>query len=432
MSDGRAVARGTALLAVARLVDRCSGAILAVAVARSLGVESLGVFAAAMAVYGLLAVAGEAGTTSFLVREIARDPHRTGPYVVHLSLLGATVGILLTGAALLVVPHLGYGAELEQATQIVVLALVATTLNSIQEAAFVAHGRVELETVTTLVASTLNVAVCLLLLHEGASVVALLATFVAIEYAVTAVYFVLIQLYIVRLRLRVDLGLALTLARDSRSFAGSSLVAALFARPEVVILSLLATERQVGIYGAALKVADLALMVPQVLMTNVFPLLSRTATEAAARFAEVQRAVARLLLAYAVPVTVGLLVLAEPIVRLLYGPEFGGAAWPLRILALGLAFGALAELGWRSLAARGAQHVVLRIQLVTVVIRLGAAGVLVTVWAANGAAVAAVLAVVVNTVLLFAWGRRRAWAPSLLDADAGRARTAIPPKAAPS
>jgi O-antigen/teichoic acid export membrane protein len=284
---------------------------------------------------------------------------------------------------------------------------VPTTLNSIQEAAFVAHGRVELETVTTLVASSANVVACLVLLQRGGSVATLLTAFVIIECIVTVVYFVLIQRCIAPLPLRLDLRLARRLAREIRAFAASSLLAALFARPELLILSVLASEREVGLYGAALKVADLALMVPQVAMTNVFPLLSAAAVAAGSRFRDLQRTAVRGLLAYAVPVTAALLLLADPIVRLLYGAEFGGAALPLRILALGLAGAALAELGWRALAARGAQHVVVQVQVVTIATRLGAGCVLVASWAAAGAAAAAAAGAVLGAALLFAALHRR-------------------------
>ena len=76
-----------------------------------------------MAVYGLLAVAGEAGTTSYLVREIARDPDSHRPVRRQPLAARLAAGVVLTVGALLVVPQLGYGTELEHATQIAVLAL---------------------------------------------------------------------------------------------------------------------------------------------------------------------------------------------------------------------------------------------------------------------------------------------------------------------
>jgi hypothetical protein len=47
-----------------------------------------------------------------------------------------------------------------------------------------------------------------------------------------------------RLPLRFDPGLAWRLVKELRSFAGSSALAALFARPEILMLSLLASERE--------------------------------------------------------------------------------------------------------------------------------------------------------------------------------------------
>ena len=81
------VVRNSAVLAVSRVLERATGFIMALLVTAHLGVDALGVYAAAWAIYGLIALAGEAGATNYLVREISRDPSRTASYTVHLSVV---------------------------------------------------------------------------------------------------------------------------------------------------------------------------------------------------------------------------------------------------------------------------------------------------------------------------------------------------------
>jgi O-antigen/teichoic acid export membrane protein len=402
-SQGAAqVLRNTATLVVARIAERVATLVLALLIAKSLGAEGLGVYSIAMAFYGAISLVGESGTTMYLIREIAKEPSRTGTYVVHLSAIALVVSSILTGAALLVVPHLGYSPQVATAVSIVILALLGRTLNSIQEAAFIAHGRTELETLTTLVTTSAYVGLSVWLLHTGHGVTSLLTTYVAIEYVATGVYFVLITRYISALPLRFEWSLARRLASEIRSYAGSSAHAAHLSRHEIIILSMLAGAREVGYYGAAVRIAEVWLFVPQVFMNNIYPLLSRSFHVGDDRFYAIQRRAMRAVLAYTLPLTGGTLAAAPQIVPALFGSGFGPAVGLLRVLGVNITFYALSSIFWRSLAARGRQDLVLKVQVVMILARVGGGAALVVAFGAIGAAWAASASSALSFLLLAA------------------------------
>ena len=99
---------------------------------------------------------------------------------------------------------------------------------------FVAYGRVVYQTLTRFWSAMGYVALSAWLLARGAGVPALVGAFVAMEYGVAVVYFLLINRNIVRLRPRFRWTLARRLVRELKAFTASSLIAALFARPEIV------------------------------------------------------------------------------------------------------------------------------------------------------------------------------------------------------
>lgn len=407
----RGVLRNSAVLAVAKGLERVTGFAVALLVASTLGVEGLGVYAVAWAIYGVIAIAGDAGTTVYLVREISRDPSRTAAYTVHLSVVALAAAGTLMLIAQLVVPHLGYSPTLETSVSVVLLAILPRILNAVQEAVFIAHGRVAFETLTRLVSSIAYVLLAAWLLAQGHGVPALLRAFVAIEYAVAVVYFVLISRYIVRLRPRFDWRLAVRLLGEMKAFAASSALAALFARPEIIILSLLATERQAGLYSAALRIAELPLVLPEVFMANVFPLLSQTFRTAESRFAAWQATAVRAVLAFSLPLAACSFAAAGGIVTLVFGDEFGPAAPILRILALNLVLFSLISVFWRSLVARDRQGTNVAVQALMVVVRLGAAVALVVPLAAVGAAIASAVSGLMHLILLVV-ATARSGAPS--------------------
>ncbi len=91
---------------------------------------------------------------------------------------------------------------------------------------------------------------------------------------------------------------------------------------------------------------------------------------------------------------------ARPIVYLFNGPGFDAAVPILRVLAWSLLLNALNAVLWRVLAARNQQHLDLRTRIVTIVVRLGGSYVFIVALAAYGAAVATVLSLVLNVLML--------------------------------
>jgi O-antigen/teichoic acid export membrane protein len=404
---GAQVLKNTIALVIARVVERGATLVLALLIASSLGADGLGAYSIALAFYGAISLMGESGTTMYLIRELARQPGQTGAYVVHLSVIALAVSALLTAAALLAVPQLGYSSEVTTGVSIVVLAILGRTLNSIQEAVFVAHGRTELETITTLLTTTAYVAASAWLLHRGHGVTALLAAYVVVEYVATAIYFVLIARCIAPLPWRTfRWPLARRLLGEIKSFAGSSFLAALLARPEIIVLSLLVSTREVGYYSAAVRIAEVWTFVPQVFMNNIYPLLSRAFRVDDGRFYAIQQRAIRAVLAYTLPLTGGLLAAAPQIVPALFGDAFAPAVDMLRVLGVNITFYGLTSLFWRSLAARDRQDVVLKVQILMIGCRIGGCAALVAALGAIGAAYAASASSAISFLLLAAATRR--------------------------
>jgi O-antigen/teichoic acid export membrane protein len=390
----------SAVLAVSRVLERTSGFVVGVLIAHKLGAAGLGVFAAAWAIYGLIAIAGTGGTTDFLVREISRDRSRTAEYTVHLSIVAVVFSTALTLLAQLVVRAVGYSPDLRDGVAIILLAILPRVLNGLQEGVFVAHGRVVYQTMTRLWSSMAYVALAAWMLAHGAGVASLLAVFVALEYAVAIVYFIIINHAIVRLRARLRWSLAVRLVREIKAFAGSSLIAALFARPEVILLSLLAAETEIGVYSAALRIVEIPLTVAEVLMVNVFPVLSESFRTAEERFRFWQTASVRALAAFSLLFAAGCLAMADDVVGVLYGQDLQAAAGVLRILSINVAFFSLVAVFWRSLVARERQGLNLALQTFTVGVRLATGVALIAPFAAVGAAVSSAFSSALHLLLL--------------------------------
>jgi O-antigen/teichoic acid export membrane protein len=402
----RGILRNTAFLAGARVIERGSGIILAVVIARSLGVRDLGIYSAAFAYFALIAPAGELGFVSLLVREIGKDRSATNRYLVHASVIGAVASTFAIGLFWLIVPQLHLKSDLKNSILVIVLALLPRTLNLIQEAVFIAHQQVRFQTYVTGLGSLVNIIVSLYLLSTGHGLLSLFIVFVAIQYVVTVVYFQIINRKITRIRPEFDRRFAGGFLRDVAPFAGTSFVAAAFARPEIIMLSLIGTAEQVGIYSAAFRIVSLWDDVPTIFMANVFPQLSRAYRTARREFDQLRTKSLMYLLAISLPLSAGIVATAVPLIETIYGSGFDESVTPVRILALGIPLVSLQAVLWRTLSAQGRQGLVFKTQLVSVALRIGGGFLLITYFGTNGAAASVTAVLLVHSMLLMLWLNR--------------------------
>jgi O-antigen/teichoic acid export membrane protein len=105
---------------------------------------------------------------------------------------------------------------------------------------------------------------------------------------------------------------------------------------DLVLLGFLIGEREVGLYGAAYRVCFLALAIGVALHTSYLPAFSRGAllgTEEASRIA---RRAMEFASAMAAPLVVGGVLLADPLLRALFGASYAEGAQALRVLLLSI------------------------------------------------------------------------------------------------
>jgi O-antigen/teichoic acid export membrane protein len=138
--------------------------------------------------------------------------------------------------------------------------------------------------------------------------------------------------------LGLDRRLAATMLREGLPYLFSGFALVLYTEVDILNISWLVDQQTVGWYGAADRLFGTMLFLPVVFMASVFPSLARTFKQnPAAMPALVQRGL-NLILALAAPVGLGIVVIADPLVLLLYGPEFAPSGAVLAILGVVLIF----------------------------------------------------------------------------------------------
>ncbi|MFW7377339.1 MAG: oligosaccharide flippase family protein [Oligoflexus sp.] len=107
----------------------------------------------------------------------------------------------------------------------------------------------------------------------------------------------------------------------------------LYSNIDIAILGEIGNQVEVGLYGAAVKLKGVLLMVVPLLSSAILPILSRTKRDDEQAYEQFLCHLYRILVVASFPAAAYMVLFSQEIVSLLYGAEFIESAWILSILA---------------------------------------------------------------------------------------------------
>ena len=142
----------------------------------------------------------------------------------------------------------------------------------------------------------------------------------------------------VPLKLQFDFAYWKNFLKESLPLGISVLVIFIYFKMDTILLSILKTNNEVGIYNAAYKVIENISYVPAMIVGLIFPMFSRHIFSNKKQFAHLADETLKVFMILIVPIVIGTLFLSNGVIHLIGGAAFSQAANTLRILIFALAF----------------------------------------------------------------------------------------------
>jgi O-antigen/teichoic acid export membrane protein len=321
------VVSNAALLAGLRVLGPACSLLLVLAISRRLGAEDLGRYGLAYAYLTVFGIVAPLGLPGLLIRDGARHPPALGKLLANATALGAGLSILLGLAMAGAGRFLEYDAATSAALLILSLALLPSTLLAYTEAAFLALERPRPMFWASLVEHALKVGLGVALLGRGYGLPAVLAAAVLGRVAASTVSLVWLHRLGVLRRWHADRTVLRGLAAQGPVLALSGICATLCWRSDVFLLAHWKGAAEVGLYTAAYRLLDVAILAPQCLCQALSPQLAASRGRCASGPVLLRR-----LIGFNLALAAALTLAAAPVLRLLYGPGFRAAAPVLALL----------------------------------------------------------------------------------------------------
>jgi O-antigen/teichoic acid export membrane protein len=296
-------------------------------VARELGPRQFGVYAVALAMVEMLAVASGSGYADYLTREAAKDSRLGWGLGWQLTWLRLMCAIPIAGIGLGALWFLGFPRLVIAAAAGLSLSLAPRSVSEAVQGVLRGTGRYLPNLVIELVFDLALVGGGVLLMTRGGGFYGVIATEVVAAAAAAVISVGCAVKFRTHERLRLS---AKQLLKKSVIFNIYAFVGNLYDRLDVVLLSRLAGDYATGVYSAAYRPLGTIQLVPYGVLYSLLPALSRNAGGL-----EEQRRLERamgFLLSTAFAVVLATMVFAGPAVRLLLGERYSESAVALKIL----------------------------------------------------------------------------------------------------
>lgn len=304
---------------------------------RHLGVADFGRYVTVVSVIVIVTILADAGLTTVGVREYAvRDVdgrHRLMRNLVAVRLVVAAIGAV---GAVLFALVVGYGDVLVAGTALGGLGLIFTMAQYTYVIPLTAELRLGLATMLDLLRQVLTVTGVVALVLAGAGLLAFFVLPIPVAILVLAVTLLAIRSHR-GVRPGADREEWQYLLAETLPAAAASVLASLFYRVAIVMMSVISTAVQTGYFSASFRVVEAVVAVPSLVVGSAYPILSRAAeTDQQRLYYGFQRL-------FEVSVILGawtalaLVMGAEPVIDFIGGDDFSPAVPVLQIQGPALA-----------------------------------------------------------------------------------------------
>jgi O-antigen/teichoic acid export membrane protein len=391
VSEGAAAARGGALRAGGFLAGQLLTVGAVALLFRHLGVDDTGRYVTVLSLVAIVQGLTDLGLTTLGVRELATTP-QDGRRALLADLLGLRLAATVAGVALVVAfaAAVGFGWTVVAGTALAGLGLVvqnaATTLGM--------DLLVRLQAGRMALGDLVRQATAAVLIVAGVAIGADLIVFFAILIPAALAGFAVVVAFAARVGPAREPRRWTVLLRQTIPFAIAAAASVLFFRVAVVEMSLLAGDRETGLFGASFRVVEVLSAIPPLAVSAIFPVLSRRAAQVDAPDASLHAAVTRTTQACAAAggaLALGLALGAPAVIQVIAGSAFDDAIGVLRIQGLALAASFVAAPWGFALLSLGRERTLMWLNVVGVLVALAVGAALIAADGARGGAIATVL-----------------------------------------
>ena len=330
-----AIARKIAYNAVISTIAKVISTILALVgigmITRYLGVEGFGKYATILAFFGFFIAISDLGLYSVATREISRKNADAKKIMGATFTLRVIVSAAVSMLSPLLLIFLPYEGDVKLGIFLVSISFGFASSYGLLNGIFQKHLIMDRVALTELCGKVIQVGVIYYAVQADRGLTMIIMALLLSMLFNFIVLFILSRRY-VPFALHIDVPYWKKFLRLSLPMGVATFVTFLYIKMDTIILSIVGTQEEVGIYNAAYKIVDTLAFFPAMIIGLMLPLLSLFIFSDRAKFSRIADKTMKVFILMVVPIIIATLFMADFIMLVIGGGAFEDSVVVLRIL----------------------------------------------------------------------------------------------------
>jgi O-antigen/teichoic acid export membrane protein len=306
-------------------------------ITRYLGKEGFGNYATVMAFFAFFGAMGDLGLYTVSTREISRPEADASKIMSNVFTMRLLISLLIMLISPLIIIFFPYPHEVKYAIIIIAASFFFSSAYQVLNGVFQKNLAIDKIAMSELTGKVLQVIL----------VAAAVKYDLGFQWVISPLLFYMILSFsmilfwsrkYVKLRIRFDFDYWKKILKESYPIGIVAIVTFVYFKIDTIILSVMKSSADVGIYNAAYKVIENISFFPGMIIGLIFPIMSQHIFSDREKFQDISDKTFKIFVILVVPLIVGTMFLSEGIIGLIGGIGFDQSANVLRILVFSLAF----------------------------------------------------------------------------------------------
>ena len=415
MSRSKTILKNIGVLSIAEILTYIISFILVVAISRFLGSVGLGKYSFAFAFIGIFAVISDWGISTFSVRNVSRDKEKAQKYFSNYLSLKIIISFITFIIPILIILSTKEPFDVKLTVFFASLAMTFNYLSYSFRFLFNAFEKFEYQSLSLISERIVALIIGLFLLFNGFGVIALAITMVISNFVGLLVNAIFAVKNFVHLKLEFDFKFWKFLLICSIPFWLSLIFRVINFGIDTVMLSFMKSYTVTGIYNAAYKLIDAFTVIPFLVVIVLFPTMSKLFKESKKTLQIVYKKSFYYLFILALPICLGITLLAYRIIIFIYKEQFLESVIALQILVWALIFLFLNYLMGSLLNSINLQRLFAIITFIGASVNIILNFILISIYSFKGAAAATIVTGFLNFILLYYFSTKNNFKVNLIS-----------------
>jgi O-antigen/teichoic acid export membrane protein len=335
------IARKIAYNVLVSTVSKILATILALVsiglITRYLGKEGFGDYATVMAFFSFFVAIGDLGLYSVSTREISRPGADESAIMSSVFTIRIATAFLVLIISPIIVFFFPYPAEVKYAIVIIAVSFLFSACYQVLNGVFQKHLAMDKVAMSELAGKILQVILIILAFKYK----------LGFQWVISSLFFYMLLSFIlvliwsrkyIKLKIKIDIPYWKKFIKESYPIGIVAVITFVYFKIDTILLSVMRSSADVGIYNAAYKVIENISFFPGMLMGLIFPIMAQHIFTDRKQFRDISDKTFKIIIIMVIPLVIGTMFLSEGIINLIGGIGFAESANVLRILIFALAF----------------------------------------------------------------------------------------------